>query len=424
MLPLAPEWYFFDASICNLVANAEFLVIILFCKLVAHIKCVKDDMPKIKEVVLRLQDIGNRTRQVQDILPTSTQAPQDYERTVLHAGAESLRLIDRLMNGEHVHTRPILNSEADLEDYIRRMVAKDESDPLAAGEYVVVKVGEHRFLGTASLVKRDFTIDELREAYRVDKAYPDAVIIQAKENGQLEMTEDVGVQVRFSLMPLRDIQEVTKLETRNAKLAASAAATNIMTSSEAARTLQAEFEEDCHDESPNFSIANTHFITPMAMALSAASDAAQLDRVLTATTLTTAATTGSLNPTLAETLHLHDVQRPLAQKQTQAVGETGLLGGITTDQLTFWLGGWNKVIDGLSQSGLRKTFQVEEILPENTIAVAQNLNDFESDEKLELTVVTGTALTATDAQSLEQQVNKIGNRRNLLRPVRQVFTAD
>ncbi len=380
-------------------------------------------MPRLKEVISRLQDVGSRAGRARDVLPTSTQVPQDYERTVLHAGAESLQLIDRLMSGERVSTRPILDSEASLEDYIRRMVAKSEQDPLAAGEYVVVKVGEYHFLGIASLVKRDFTVDELREVYRVDKAYPDSVILQAKATGQLELTEDVGVHVHYSLMPLGAIQEVKAIGTRNAKLAASAAATNILTSAEAAQTLQAEFEEDCHDGSPNFSVANPHFITPMAMALSAASDVEQLDRVLTATTLTTAATTGNLNPTLAEAIHLHDVRRPVAQKQVYAVGETGLLGGITTDNLTFWLGGWDKVIDNLSQSGLRKTFRVEEILPETTLAMAQNLNNFNSDERRELTVVTGTALTAADSSSLERQMSKIGNRSNLLRPVRQVFTA-
>lgn len=377
-------------------------------------------MVGLREVIHRLDDVKHRVEGVTDVLPTTQGPTQHYESAVLHAGSESLRLINRLSSGEKMNLHPITSTQASLESYIESML-RDQLNPANTGSYVVIEINRQKFLGISNLIKRELTIAELRELYRVDAAYPDQVIIDAKQQGQLEMTTDVGVQVRFSMMPLAAITEVASIGTKNSKLAAHAIATNIMTSPAASNQVQRRLEDDCHDHQPGLSLTDTHYITPMAIALSAATEAGALDNIITATTMTTAALHGDLSPTLASVMHMHDASESVARKQAVAVGETGLIGGVPTQDLAFWLQGWERKINGVSQPDLRSSFRLYEILPENSLATRESLAQLSSDEKLELTVVTGAALTAPSSEKLEAQVLKLSDQRNLFEPVSRVF---
>jgi len=377
-------------------------------------------MSNLREVVNRFQNVRERVNRVVDIFPTLQGTTKDYEGSILQAGGESLSLIDRLTSGERVNLRSITSSENTLEAYIEKVTRQSNDGESMTGNYVVVEVHKQRFLGIARLVKRELSIPELRRIYNVGKAYDDGTIIAAKQSGQLEMTQDVGVQVSFSLMPLAAISEVHQIGTKNAKLAAHATATNILTSAESSQMLQTEFG-DSHHQDPGFLLTDIHYITPMAMALSATTEPGNLDRILLATTMTTNALHGDRAPTLATTFHMHDLPERIARDQTKAVGETGLLGGVSTSELVFWLQGWSDSIHGINQSDLRRNFGVLEVDQESSLATSQGLDELTPDQKLELTIITGVALTAPSARLLEKQVSRISDKRNLLLPVRQVF---
>ncbi len=371
-----------------------------------------------QETMSKFRQFDRKARQTIDALPLNSKPDiREIEASILHAGAETLQLIDRLLQGEKVQLAGITDTEEHLEGYIQRVVDR-HSDPQAAGQYVIIDVDRHRFLGISQLAQRDLTNDELRNIYG---NHSDEVLTQAKRANKLPLTTDLGVQISFSTLPLHAIQEVNQIGTREAKLAAHITATGLTTAPESLHIIKKELQEHCHDENPQGSLGDTHIMTPFAIALTAATSTEQLDAVLRSTVNTTTQVHHTDNPTLAQTMHMHHLSPDLAQQQTSAISKTGLVGGVQEFQVIFWLQGWDGTVAGINQAELRKKFQVQEVLPISSLAVSRNLADLDQSTKLGLTVSAGLAVTATQPEQLERQLAKATNPTNLSTPIRQLY---
>lgn len=377
-----------------------------------------------KELFIGLRGVHDSVRRAVGMLPnTEDTIADDYTKNVLHAGAETLQLIDRVMRGEGGLLRPITNHHDQFQDYVNRFGERNQGNTTAAGEYVVVTMGDKRFLGTSQLVQRPLAISELREVYGIPTTYTDEHILMAKQQGQLEVTSDIGIKVSFSAMPLHAIHEVKKDSTTNGKLAASAAATSLFTSTEYTQKAQEEYKAGCHNVSPELSYSEAHFFTPLGMALAAATDEATLDRVLSVTAGTTALIQGNTSPTFANVIHMHHTPTERAAQQVRIVSESGIIGGTNMFDLTFWLIGWDKVIDGVSQHAQRQKFQISEVRPVDALQVARGIHDLSPTQRANTTVFTGIVGTAAGHMDrLQHHMEKLSKPDNLGAPIRVLFT--
>lgn len=379
-------------------------------------------MPSTQEVMQRAKQVRERVAAVCDVLPTQQNLGHDYQDAVLHAGADTLHVIDQLGRGE-APLRPLFQSKERFQKYLQQLTEQSAAaNPV--GEYVVITVDQHQFLGVARLVKRPLSMAELRQIYRIPTTMTDQQIMDARAGGQLPLSEDLGLHVSFTSFPLQAIREVQSIGTNDARLAAHTAATSVVVAEKSLQVTQDTMMAGCHDHDPNFTAGNPHFMTPIAIALAAATTPAELDRVITATTATTAIAHGNLNPTLAEVLHLHHLPNEAAARQTTAIGQTGLVGGKETFTLAFWLHGWDGQVAGQNQPALRQRFQVAALEQAQLQLLHTGANDFSATEQLELTVVTGTALTAPSTDRLQRQIARVGDRRQLFQSVVTVFKGE
>lgn len=375
-------------------------------------------MSSIKETVQGYLQVEDKVKGVADELPFSdTPSSKDYSSSVLHAGAETLKLIDRLTRPEGLPTRA-LNTPDALKGYIQQLIRKEKGDQLAAGTYVLVEVGKEKFLGISRLAQRELSITELQEMYG---NHSQEVLLAAKSAGRLQVTKDYGIQVSFSAMPLSAIAEVQQMGNPAAKVAASATATGILTSPESAKRVESGLEEHCHNEQPQLTLGESHIVTPLALAFASATDK-NFAYMVNVTAGTTQFTHDTQNPTLGQTLHMHEVPTTVAQKQSEAVGQTGILGGMEMQSFTYWLQAWNKTVNGVHQPQLRQSFRIFEIQPEATLHIAKNLGDLSEETQLGITLTSGIALADSTPQELRKQFGKLVHPDSLSQPIRKVFT--
>lgn len=378
---------------------------------------------QIKELFSQLREMTDGVKRVTNLLPgTEQNIADEYQHQILHAGGETLQVIDQLMNGESRLLSPVLQDTETFQDYIDRFGQQERENVDTAANYVVVTLKGQKFLGISRLVKRDLSLAELREMYELGPEYSDEVIKEAQQQEQLEISSDVGVHISFASMPLHAVSEVHREGTKSAKLAAHAAATTLLTGAEVSQKVSNEYQDHCHDEDPTFSYSQPHFITPLGIALSSATDPETLDKLLVVTAQTTAIAHGTSQPALGEVTHLHHLAAQPAEQQVRAVSESGIFGGSKTFDLTFWLLGWNSVVDGYSQAELRQQFQVDELNQRSGLLIAKGMSDLSQTERSNMTIFTGLATVEhNNLGKLQTQVAKLHQPENLSRSVTQLF---